>query len=151
MSLKDKIAKEVLQAAKAKDKKRLQALRFLQAAIKNKEIDVRPASLKEEEVLAVLKKQIKQIQESIEGYKQGSGYEDKVKEEEYNLKELQSFLPKALSKEEIKKHLEKAIEEIKPQSIKDMGKVMQALATSTKGAADNKLLAQMVRERLQGL
>ena len=151
LPLKDKIINEIKLALKGQDKKRLQALRFLQAAIKNKEIEVRPKELAETDVLNVIKKQVKQIQESIEGYGKIPGYEEKIKEEKYNLEQLQSFLPKALSEKELISCVEKAISETQAQSMKDMGQVMQACAKASQGRADAKKLAQIVKERLSNL
>ena len=151
MSLKENILKELKEAVKKQQSFRLKAIRFLQAAIKNKEIELRPAPIKEEEVLGVVKKQIKQIQESIEYYKKASGYEDTIKEEESNIAILKEFLPQALSEEALTKIIESTVEEVKPQSIKDMGKIMKAVLDKTKGAADNKLLSQLIKNRLQNL
>ena len=151
LSLKEKILQDMKAALKNKEGRRLKALRFLQAAIKNKEIELRPESINNEQVLSVLKKQIKQIKESIEHYKNSSAHTDRLEEEEQNLSVLQGYLPKAPSMEELKKQLEVVISDLKPQSIKDMGKVMKALTSKTGGAADGKLLAEMVRDRLQSL
>lgn len=148
MSLKEKIERDMKIALKNKEGERLKALRFLRAAIKNKEIELRPESISEEQVLAVLKKQIKQIKESIEHYKNSSAHAARLKEEEQSLSVLQNYLPKAPSIEELKKQLEDVILELKPQSIKDMGKVMKAFVSKTGGAADGKLLSEMVRDRL---
>ena len=150
MSLKDQIQKEVIQAVKSRDKARTGVLRFLQSAVKNKEIELRPNSIKEEEVRAVIQKQIKQVRESLECY-QSADQQDKVAEEKYKLSVLQAFLPKPLSEKELEEYVEKAVSELQPQSMKDMGKVMQWVMAQTKGAVEGKTLSEKVKNRLQNL
>lgn len=151
LSLQEKIRQDMKEALKNKEAKRLKALRFLQASIKNREIELRPGSINTEQVLSVIKKQIKQIKESIEHYKNSPAHADCLKEEQQNLSVLQDYLPKAPSVEELEKQLEDVIVDLKPQSVKDMGKVMKALVSKTGGAADGKLLAELVRDRLKSL
>ena len=150
MSLKDQIQKEVVQAVKSRDKARTGVLRFLQSAVKNKEIELRPNSIKEEEVRAVIQKQIKQVRESLEYY-QSADQKDKVEEEEYKLSVLQTFLPKPLSEKELEAYIEKAVSELQPQSMKDMGRMMQWVMAQTKGAVEGKILSEKVKNRLQSL
>ena len=150
MSLKDQIQKEVIQAVKNRDKARTGVLRFLQSAVKNKEIELRPNSIKEEEVRSVIQKQVKQVRESLECY-QSADQKDKVAEEEYKLSVLQDFLPKPLSEKELEGYIEKAVSELQPQSMKDMGKIMQWVKTQTKGAVEGKTLSERVKNRLQSL
>ena len=150
MSLKDQIQKEVVQAVKSRDKNRTGVLRFLQSAVKNKEIELRPNSIKEEEVRAVIQKQVKQVRESLECY-QSANQKDKVAEEEYKLSVLQTFLPKPLSEKELEAVVEKAVSELQPRSMKDMGKVMQWVMAQTKGAVEGKTLSAKVKNRLQSL
>ncbi|MGI9548740.1 MAG: GatB/YqeY domain-containing protein [Bdellovibrionales bacterium] len=151
MSLKEQILKDLKEGLKNQDKKLLKALRFLQASIKNKEIEMRPKPLKEEDVLAVLKKQVKQVQESIEGYKQSEEHKAQAEEEEYNLAVLKRYLPEQLSSDQLKTLVEKVIQELKPSSMKEMGSVMKACMEKAKGGADAKLLSQMIRDHLQKL
>ena len=150
MSLKDQIKKEVIQAVKSRNKERAGVLRFLQAAVKNKEIELRPEAIKEEQVLAVVQKQIKQVRESLECYKTAD-QKDKIEEEKYKLSVLQIFLPKPLSEKELEEYVEKAIVELQPQSMKDMGKIMQWVKAQTKGAVEGKILSEKVKNRLTNL
>lgn len=135
---------------KGRDMARLKVLRFLRSAIKNKEIELRPKPLIDEHVIGVIKKQIKQSQESLEHYKKAD-YKNQVKEEEFQLSVLESYLPQALSKEETKKIVQQTIAKIKAQSLKDMGNVMKAVMAKAKGAIDGKMLSQIVREELSKL
>lgn len=150
MSLRDQILKNMESAMKERDMARVKVLRFLNSAIKNKEIELRPHPLTDDHVIGVLKKQLKQGRESLEHYKKAD-YQDQAKEEEFQLSVLQSYLPKALSKEETAKIVQQSIVEIKAQSLKDMGAVMKAVMAKAKGSADGKLLSQIVREELSKL
>ena len=151
MSLKDQITKETITAAKAKDLKKVKVLRFLQAAIKNKEIALRPEKINEQTILSVIKKEIKQTQESLEYYKKAEGYESDIAEEEYKLNLFQAYLPEPLSESQIKSLIEESIEKIKATSLKDMGQVMKYVMTQSQGAVDAKVLSEMIRNRLQNL
>ncbi|MCZ0931779.1 MAG: GatB/YqeY domain-containing protein [Oligoflexia bacterium] len=150
MSLKEKILKELAVSMKQRDMAKVKALRFVNSAIKNKEIEIRPKDLTDEHVISVLKKQIKQIKESLEHYKK-AGYSDRVKEEEFQLSVLQAYLPETLSSEDLKKAVHEVIAEIQASSIKDMGAVMKGVMAKTKGSADGKQLSQIVREELSNL
>lgn len=150
MSLKEQILTDMKTAMKDRDAGRVKILRFLNSAIKNKEIELRPTALIDAHVVGVLRKQIKQIQDSLEHYKT-AGYKEQIKEEEFQLSVLESYLPKALSEEELKTVVNQVIEEFKAQSLKDMGSVMKAVMAKLKGSADGKLLSQVVRDALSKL
>ena len=150
MSLKEQILKEMSASMKSKDMEKLKTLRFISSAIKNKEIEIRPKDLTDEHVISVLKKQIKQNQESLEHYRK-AGYSDRVKEEEFQVSILQSYLPPVLSSEDLKKVVLEVISETQAGSMKDMGNVMKAVMAKTKGSADGQMLSQIVREELSKL
>ena len=150
MFLKDQILKNMESAMKARDMNRVKILRFLHSAIKNKEIDIRPDPLTDDQVVGVLKKQIRQIKESLEHYKK-AGYIKQVEEEEFQLSVLESYLPDFLSEKELKHIVNQVIEELKAQSMKDMGTVMKTAMSKAKGSADSRLLSQIVREELSKL
>ena len=147
MSLKDQIMADVKSAMKNKEADKLSALRFLQAAIKNKEIDVRPNEITEDDVLGVIKKAVKQRKDSIEQYGQ-AGRDDLVQKETFELEIIQAYLPEQLSEEAVAKIVEPVIAETGASSMKDMGAVMQAVMAKTAGAADNKVVSQLVRGKL---
>ena len=147
MNLKDTISKELSQAVKNKDSEKVKTLRFLMAGFKNKEIEKRPDPLKEEDYFAVLKKQIKQINESLEHYKK-AGYKEQAQKEEFQLSQLQPFMPKALSPEELKKKVQELIAKRDSASMKDMGFIMKELMAQTKNSVDGRLLSKLVREEL---
>lgn len=150
MPLKEQILKDMEFSMKNRDMARVKVLRFLKSAIKNKEIEARPKPLTNEHIVGVLKKQIKQVKESLEHYKT-AGYKEQVSEEEFQLSVLVSYLPKALSMEELTQIVDQVISEIEAPSIKDMGSVMKATLAKTKGSTDGKMLSQMVRDKLSKL
>ena len=150
MSLKDQIQKETIQAVKNRDKNKAGVLRFLQSAVKNREIELRPDPIEEGQVSAVIQKQVKQVKESLE-YLQKAGQEDKVAEEKYKLSVLQSFLPKPPSEKELEALMDKAIAELNPESLKDTGRMMQWVMARTKGAVEGKTLSEKVKARLKNL
>ena len=150
MSLKERILKNMTDSMKERNLARVKALRFLNSAIKNKEIDIRPESLTDDHIVGVLKKQIKQAKESLEYYKK-AGYKEQVSEEAFQLSVLESFLPQPLSEEELTKIVHQVIGELKTHSIKDMGFVMKTVMAKAKGSADGKILSQIVRGELSKL
>ncbi|MBC6415130.1 MAG: GatB/YqeY domain-containing protein [Bdellovibrionales bacterium] len=150
MSLKEKILKELSLSMKNREIEKLKVLRLISAGIKNKEIELRPKKSTDADILAVLKKQIKQVKESLDYCKKANRKED-IQKGEFELSVLESFVPKGPSEEELKKMLFEVITESKAQSIKDMGTVMKKLMTKTKGLVDGQQLSQMVRFELSRL
>ena len=147
-SLREKIADDLKAGLKSRNKPLVKALRMLQAAIKNKEIELRPEPVRDGDILDTVKKQVKQSRESLEAYEKAD-YKQQAEEERYSLSALQSYLPKALSEEELQSLIQNVISELKAESLKDMGRVMKEAMVRAKGAADGKRLSGLVRERLQ--
>ena len=150
MTLKEQILKDLADSMKKQDRDRVKVLRLLQSSVKNKEIELRPEPLTDSHIVDVLKKQLKQGKESLEHYKKAD-YKEQASEEEFQLSVLESYLPKALSLEELTQIVNQVILEIKAQSLKDMGPVMKAALSKAKGFADGKILSQIVREKLSKL
>src|SRR5690606_1733374 len=147
MSLREKILEDIKSAMKNKNQVRVDVLRFLNSAIKNKEIEVRPNELSEQDIVSVIQKSVKQRNESIEQYKAASR-DDLVQKEESELVILKEYLPQMLSEAELKKIVEEAVASTGATSPKDMGKVMKAAQEKAQGRADNKLLSQLIKEKL---
>lgn len=149
MSLKAKIAEEVKTAMRAKDSARLSTLRFLQAAIKQREVDEQK-ELGDAEVTAILEKQVKQRRESIAAYEQ-AGRTETAAQEAAEITVLQEFLPQAASPEEIAAAIAAAIESARAQGGSGpalMGKVMATLKQSLAGRADMSAVSQQVKQAL---
>ncbi|MEI7998630.1 MAG: GatB/YqeY domain-containing protein [Candidatus Omnitrophota bacterium] len=147
MSLEDKISQDYVVAMKARDALRSSVLSFLRAQIKNVKIDQRKEKVSDEEVVVVLKKQIKQRQDSIAQFKAGAR-QDLADKEEKELGILQVYLPAQASPEVILQTIEEVIKETSASSIKDMGKVMKEVLTKLAGVADNQQVSALVKERL---
>lgn len=147
MEIKEQIMSDMKTAMKEKDQLKLDSIRFLQAAIKNREIEVRPAAITNEDVMGVIKKMVKQRKESIEQYK-AANRQDLVDKEAAELKIIEAYLPAQMSKDDIEKIVAATITELKASSIKDMGTVMKAVVAKTAGTADNKLVSELIRAKL---
>lgn len=147
MSLKTKIMDELKVAMKSKDQLTLSTLRFLNAQIKNKEIEARPNEITEEDILGVIKKSVKQRQDSIEQYK-NANRQDLVDNETAELKILETYLPEQISDDKLQVMVEESIKESGATSMKDMGQVMKLVLEKAQGQADNKKVSEMVRKTL---
>ncbi len=148
MPLKEEITTGIKTAMKAKDKPRLQTLRFLLSAIKNKEIDKRE-ELSDVDILQVISTSVKQHKDSIEQFRKG-GRDDLADQEAAELEILLGFLPEQLSEAEIKDVVAATATELGASSMKEMGGLMKAVMIKLKGKADGKLVQEMVKQRLAG-
>lgn len=146
MSLKDQLTQDMKEAMKAKQSERLGTIRQLRGAIKNKEIE-RQQELDDEAILGVIGTLVKQRREAAQMYRDNDRPELADKEEA-ELEVLQQYLPAQLSEDELRTIVGEVIAEIGATSIKDMGKVMPRIMAKTKGAADGKIVNQIVREHL---
>ena len=128
MSLEKKIEEKLNESLKNKDKTVFPTLRLIISAIKDFKIasKVKESSLKDQEIISILKKMNKQRNDSCEAYKKASR-EDLLKKEQEEISIINSFLPKQMSDEETKNICKKVIENLQAKSIKDMGKVMGVL------------------------
>lgn len=153
--LEEKINKDYITAMKARDTVRSSTLNFLRAQIKNLLIEKRAGntdlgSLPDLDVIAVIKKQVKQRQESIIQYEKG-GRQDLADKEQTELVLLKEYLPEEISEQELEGIVVGAIEEVQAGSMKDMGKVMKIITGKVQGRADNKLVSELVKRALSQL
>ena len=147
MQIRERLTFDMKTAMKEKNQIKLDAIRFINSAIKYREIELRPTPISEDEVLGVLKKLAKQRKESIEQYQSGQRM-DLVEKEKAELKVIELYLPSQLSREQVEKIVGEVITELKAASIKDMGNVMKAAVVKTAGAADNKMLSEIIKAKL---
>ncbi|MDD4908014.1 MAG: GatB/YqeY domain-containing protein [Candidatus Omnitrophota bacterium] len=145
--LEEKILNDYKEAMKAKDSLRSSALSFLRAQMMNAAIDKKKKDLDDVEAIAVIKKQIKQRQDSIEQFTKGNRM-DLVEKEARELQILKSYLPPELGEEEIKKIIDEAVAQLGASGMKDMGKVMKEANAKIAGQADGKLVSDLVKQRL---
>lgn len=149
MSIKDQLTEDMKQAMKDREngKLRLSVIRMVRANIKNVEINDKK-ELTDDEVLAVLMKEVKMRQDSLEEF-QKAGRSELVAQAEEEIKILKKYLPEALSDEELRGIVAEVVAEVGAATMKDMGKVMPAVMAKTKGRADGKRINAMVRELLK--
>jgi len=147
--LEEKILNDYKEAMKNKDALKVSTLSFLRAQFINLAIEKKKKSLDDSDCAVVIKKLIKQHQDSIEQFKQGNR-QDLVDKEAKELEILKSYLPPELSEDEIRKIIEEAVSLTGAKEIKDMGKVMKEVTAKVAARADNKLVSDLVRKRLTG-
>ena len=151
MSLKKQIEEKLSAALKAKDKNTYPTLRLVVSAIKDAEIASRTKGQKEmsdSDVTSILKKMIKQRNESCEVYKK-AGRNELLENETKEIEVISVFLPKQLSDEETKKICEEAIKSSGASSIKDMGKVMGILKSKNANTLDFSKVSLIIKDLLK--
>jgi uncharacterized protein YqeY len=146
MNLKAQILEDVKSAMRARDQKRLTALRLITAAIKQIEIDQR-VEMDDQAVLGVLDKMAKQRRESLEQY-ESAGRDDLANQEKFELDLISAYLPEALSDDEIAALIAQAIAATGASSIRDMGAVMNKIRGEVQGRADMKAVSNIVKSQL---
>ena len=146
MTLRDRINDDMKAAMKARESEKLNAIRLITAAIKQKEVDER-IEITDDIVLAIIEKMLKQRKDSIEQFTTGNRM-DLVAIEEFEVGILQVYMPAQLSDAELATVLNEVIAETGATSAKDMGKVMNALRPRVAGRADMGKLSGVVKARL---
>ena len=150
MNLPERIDTDLKDAMRAKDALKLSVLRMLKAALKNAAIEKAgaDAEVSDAEAVQVIRKQVKQRQDSIESFEKGGRAELAAKEKE-ELSILQSYLPQAMSGAEIAQAVRETIAEAGATSKAQMGIVMKAVQAKVAGRADGKTLSAEVQKQLQ--
>jgi len=147
MSLKEQLTADMKEAMKNHEKDRLAVIRMVRGAIRQQEIDGQK-ELGDEDVIAVLSKEVKMRKDSLEEFKKG-GREDLVEKTQAEIDVLMPYLPAQLSEEEVRELVKAAVEQTGATTGKDMGKVMGVLMPKVKGRADGKMVNTIVRSFLQ--
>jgi len=148
-TLKTRLADEIKTAMRAKDSARLATLRFLSAAVKQKEVDER-RELSDAEVTAIIEKQVKQRRESIAAFEQ-AGRTETADQEKAELAVLQEFLPQAASAEEVAAVIDRALAEVAAQGVTGpaaMGKAMAVIKPALAGRADMAEVSKLLKAKL---
>ena len=148
MSLKEQILADMKTAMREKAASRLESIRLLRAAIQRKEVDDQ-VEIGDEEVLAILQKQIKQSQDAIAQFTKGER-PDLAEKEQLHVDNLKGYLPAQLGDDEIAEAVAAAISQTGATSMKDMGKVMGMLKSRLQGSADMGKVSGMIKAKLQG-
>ena len=150
MSLKNQIEEKLNRALKAKDKDIYPTLRLVISAVKDAEIAGRTKNQEEmsdSDITAILKKMIKQRNESCEVYKK-AGRKELLENETKEIEVISAFLPKQLSEEETKKICADVVKSVGASSMKDMGKVMGALKSKYSDTLDFSKVSLIIKELL---
>ena len=146
MSLKEQILADMKAAMRAKESAKLESIRMLRAAIQRKEVDDQ-SEIGDDDVLAIVQKQIKQSQDAIKQFKQGER-PDLAEKEQHHVDVLQIYLPEQMSDDEVAKAVAEAIANTDAQSMKDMGKVMALLKSQLHGKADMGKVSGLIKAQL---
>jgi hypothetical protein len=146
MSLKHQITEDMKTAMRAKDSARLGAIRLLQAAIKQREVDER-IELTDADVISAIEKMLKQRRDSIAAY-ESANRDDLADIEKYEVSVLQTYLPQQLTEAEVLSILEKVVLDTGAAGIKDMSKVMAAIKPLVAGKADMGKISGLIKTRL---
>lgn len=149
MLLYDRIYKDMIDAKKARDEFKSNALSFIFSAIKQYKIDARKQNeqLTDEEVINVLNKAAKQRKDSIEMYEKANRI-DLLEKEKKELEIIMSYLPKQLTNDEILEIIKNEAKELNVTSMKDMSKLMGSVMPKLKGKADGKVVSELVKQFL---
>ncbi|MFT6674542.1 MAG: hypothetical protein ACJAVM_000725 [Sulfitobacter sp.] len=151
MTLRIRISDALKQAMRDKAAQRLSTLRLINAAIKDKDIDIRATGnddgASEADVLAILGKMSKQRMESARAYEEG-GRLDLAEREREEITVIEEFLPRQLDEAEVEAAVQAAITEVGAQTIRDMGKVIGLLKTKYTGQMDFGAVGPKVKDRL---
>ena len=149
MTIPEQVDHDLKEAMKAREADRLSVLRMLKAAIKNAAIEKggQAGVLDDTEATAVVRKQVKQRQDSIAAFEKGNRPELAAKEQA-EIVTLEKYLPQALDSGELGRLVDEAIAEVGATGKAQMGAVMKALGPKVAGRADGKTLSQAVQQRL---
>lgn len=147
-SIKQNLDEAMKAAMRAQEKQRLGAIRLIQAAFKQKEVDERLV-ITDDIALQILDKMVKQRRESIKQF-EAAKRDDLVAVEEFELSVLQEFMPAALSADEVQQLISAAIQESGAKAAKDMGLVMGILKPQLQGRADMSEVSKVIKSMLAG-
>lgn len=146
MTLKDSLTQTIKSSMKAREMEVVKILRNVQAAIKKVEIDTQ-TTLDDNAVLELLQKQIKQRQESLDIY-EANGRDDLAAKEKFEIEVIGQFLPTQLNEAALNDIIAATITELEANSMKDMGRVMNAVKEKTVGQADPAIISGLVKKAL---
>lgn len=148
MSLHDRLTEDLKLAMKARDQLRMDVIRMVKAAVMNKELELKK-DLDDAEMSRVMTTMIKQRRESVEQFEKGNRAELAAKERQ-EITILESYLPQAISPEQLATIVDAAIQETGAHSLKEMGAVMKAVMVLVAGqTVDGKQISELVRAKLQ--
>lgn len=142
----ERLDNEIKEALKSGNKDRLTTLRMLKGEVKLNSINTKK-DITDDDIITVATKQIKNLKGSIEEFAKGNR-SDLIEKANAEIKIISEFLPEQLSEEEIDKIIEDAFNKVKPESPKDMGKIMGVVTPLVKGKADMNIVSQKIKSKL---
>ena len=145
MNLNERISEDMKGAMKTGDKFKLSVLRMLKSSLQLEKINLKK-DLDDKEVMSVIKKSVKQRKDSIVEFEK-YGKTEEIADLQKEIDVLKVYLPEELSEEKIKEEVEEAFQNLKPESIKDMGKVMKYLTDKIGTQADMSLVSKLVKSK----
>lgn len=146
MSLKEKINEDMKSAMRSKDVALLGAIRLIQAAIKQKEVDER-ILVDDSSVISIIEKMLKQRNDSIEAFKKANRT-DLVDKEEFEVSVLKNYMPEQMNAEEVEKIIQEVIKKIGASSMKEMGPVMAQAKEILSGKANMAEVSKIIKAKL---
>jgi len=145
----ERINKDLISSMKEQDKFKLSVLRMLKSAIKSEEINKKD-TLTDDEIINVIKKQVKVRNASLEEYKEYNRLDlaESLKDE---VEILKAYLPEELSIDELNKIIDEKFNELNPTSIKDMGKVIKEVSSVVGARADMSVVSKIIKDKLNNM
>ena len=143
----EQLEKDMIEAMKNHEKERLTVIRTVKAGLKQEQIDHKK-EINDDLLIEVVSRQIKMRKESIAEFEKGNR-QDLIDQTQAEIDILMKYLPEQLSEEEVLKVIDEIFEEVKPESKKDMGRVMKEANARLKGKADMKTVSSIIQEKLQ--
>ncbi len=147
MSLIETLRKDMFSASKEGNTEKADILKMAMASIKNAQL-ASEEELSDADMEKILRKEVKKVQDSITQFTQ-MGRNDLAEREKHQLEVLEQYLPKQMSEEDVEKVVKAKVEELKPEGMRDMGKVMGAVMKEIGGNADGNVVREMVQKHLQ--
>ena len=144
--MRNQILEDLKTAMKNQDKETLAVIRMVKGAMQMEELN-KKKELSDDEVIGVISKQIKTRKESITEFEKG-GREDLIQKTQNEIKILEKYLPEQLTEEEAMKIIDDAFSEVKPESMKDMGKLMGIITPKVKGRYDMSEISKIIKSKL---
>ena len=146
--MRNQILEDLKTAMKNQDKETLSVIRMIKGAIQMEELNTK-RELTDDEVIGIVSKQIKTRKESIAEFEKGNR-NDLIKQTESEIKILEKYLPEQLSEDEMLKIIDQAFNEVQPESMKDMGKLMGIITPKVKGRYDMGEISKIIKNKING-
>lgn len=146
----ERITKDIVESMKNKDTLRLQTLRMLKGSIDLERINKKLDKVSDDDIVVIIGKQIKTRKESIAEFEKGNR-QDLIDATNTEIEILNKYMPEQLSEEEVNKIIDEIFADVKPESMRDMGKIMGQANAKLKGRADMSYVSSIIKNKLNNL